>query len=205
MASRFRGGDDTGTGVDRLVGWILAGSLLTAALAWVAIEIGGVAAPRQVALGLGAAVGGGLGAVGYLVAAGEESAEAGVEEVAVDMDDGGADAPATGDDLFAAHPDPTLYFATENGSLVARAVNPAFEERFGASATTLSGTPLSEALMTDDDAALVERLERGEAFDERVACETVDGRATGRLRAVLLDGEGTDGYLLYSDLELDGE
>lgn len=204
LASSPAGDREANAGIDRLVGWIAAGSLLTAAVAWLAVSVGGLDVPLQVAVGLGAALGGGLGGVGHLVAAGEETGDSGVEEVAVET---GADADGAGpttDDLFAVHPDPVLYFDTENDALVARAVNPAFESRFGASATTLSGTPLTEAIMTDDDAAIVDRLRAGEAFAESVTCETVDGEATARLRAVPVDDAGRSGYLLYADVETDG-
>jgi signal transduction histidine kinase len=200
---------DSGTTVTRLLVWILAGALVTAALAGGAIAVAGFAVSLQLGVGLAGALGGGFGAVGYLLSAGE-TVDTG-EEMSVTMRDeadeadgsdvAGAASGPKADDLFSALPDPTVYFATEGDALVVRTANPAFEETFGVSPATLSGTPLSEALLTvdEDETDLRDRIAEG-TLDTVVTCETVDGEREFRLRVVPLDDESTQGYLGYTDV-----
>lgn len=194
LLSATAGVEDDGVGPT--LAWILAGSALGGAIAWIGADAAAVGLSTRVAGGLGAAVGGGLGGASSLLRV-DETEPDGDEEVTVSAADSGADAPAV-DDLFESHVDPVLYYSGEDGQLFVRAVNPAFEERFGASAPTLSETPLAGALGTDDAGEIVERLADGDAVDRTVACETVDGPATYRIRSVHLPGDRPQGYLQFT-------
>lgn len=184
------------TDLRRLAGAIATGAVALATVGWLgaAAVLPDVSSP--LAAGLGVAVGGGLGAVVWLLAAGDD-ADRGPGTVDVDM---GADAdpapqPA---DLFAASPDPIVFFVDRGDGPVVRALNPAFEESFGTDAAALEDAPLAEALPAGADAEAVLAGGDGAAHDAVYDCETVDGTRPMRLR-VAVTGEGASaGYLLYS-------
>lgn len=183
----------------RLLAWIAAGAVGGGAIAWLVATIGNLSVATQALLGLGVSLGGGVSVVGHLLTT--EDVESDPETVTVPTDDEteSADSPLpTGDDLFETHPDPVLYFAEMGDTPAVRAVNPAFEAAFGISTETAGDAPLSDALMTADRRQeLAERAVR-EPIDRTVTCETVDGQRSVRLRSVLLDGQWTHGYVLFT-------
>ena len=192
-------------GLATLVAWLLGGSLLGAALGYVATAwVAGFPLATQGGVGLGIALGGGVGAVSNLLAADargpDDERETG-EEMTVDMeaDDSPSPRPA---DLFEDHPDPVLYVADRGHRPVVLAANDAFGDAFDVPTAAVSETPLEETLMTTDDAAgstavteLVDAVGSGERVDVALECQTPDGTTRFRLRTA---GGGADGYVIYT-------
>lgn len=184
-----------------LVGAIAVGAAVLGALGWIGVAVFDAQVSLVAAVGLGIAGGGGIGAVIWLLVVGEAAEGGGRETVAVEMDDeeptGPEPQPA---DLFAANPDPIVFFAGEEPEV--RAVNPAYEDAFGVSSSVLDGADLDEALMTADAVDGVGSAARtGDPFDRTVECETAEGTRTMRLRVVVTEGPtGASGYLLYTPL-----
>lgn len=191
------------SGLTPLVGWLLGGSLLGAALGYVAtVWFTGFPLATEGGVGLGIALGGGLGVVSNLVAADARDGDVeAVESMTVDMDADDSPSPRPAD-LFDGHPDPILYVADEGHGPVVRAANDAFTEAFGVPADAINGTPLDEALMATDDATgssavsdIVDAAAAGERFDTVLACQTRDGETRFRIRTA---GRGADGYVIYT-------
>lgn len=195
------------SGLTSLVGWLLGGSLLGAALGYAATGFAGVPLATDAGIGLGIALGGGVGAVSNLLA--EDARDDGdgaetAESMTVDMeaDDSASPQPA---DLFDGHPDPVLYVADQGHGPVVLAANDAFTETFDVPGDAMSGTPLDEALMVTDDAAdsnavthIVDAIEAGERADTDLTCQTPGEPTRFRLRTA---GRGADGYVVYTPLD----
>ena len=179
-------------GVAGVVGWIGVGSVTLAAIMLAADSFVSLPVNRPVAIGLGLALGGGLGAVANLLQDGETATQA--EEPLTATTQQSTPQPQP-EDLFDGHPDPVIYYADAGHGPVARAVNEAFGETFAVPTDRLAGTPLSEALLVTGDSQLdAETIVDGDV-DTRLTCETADGESVFRLRTV---GSGTTGYLLYT-------
>lgn len=172
-------------GVVSVAVWIAAGAGVFAALGWAVATVAGF--PPRLPVGIGIALGGGIGAGTRYIAAAEEAEEG--ESVTVEMDRADDPEPA---DLFEASPDPILYYAPAEAGPVVRAVNPAFEATFGVETATLAGTPLAEGLMTGGDAAAA--VAAGESADA-VACSTDAGEKRFDLRVAPVGEER--GYVVY--------
>ena len=198
------------SGLATLVGWLAGGSLLGAALGYTAaVLVAGfpLAAPGSV--GLGIALGGGIGVVSNLLAADARDADrttGTAESVTIDMDADDSPSPRPAD-LFDGHPDPVLYVADQGHGPVVLAANDAFTETFDVPGDALSGTPLEEALMANDDAAdstafaaIVDGITSDEQVDATVACQTPGGERRFRLRTA---GRGADGYVIYTPTDPD--
>lgn len=128
-----------------VVGWIGAGAVVLATVALVVQSVFSLGLSQQVTVGLGLALGGGVGGVSYLLLT-DSPGETADETMTVS-----ADAEGTADpqpiDLFDGHPDPVLYFVDEGHGPVVRAANEAFGTTFDVPADRLNGTALSEALL----------------------------------------------------------
>lgn len=193
------------SGFTRLVGWLVGGSLLGAGVGYAAVTVvAGLPLGTAGGVGLGIALGGGLGVVSNLLAtdAGDDEAD-GTESMTVDMESDDSPSPRPAD-LFADHPDPTLYVVDRGAGPVVLAANDAFAERFDVPADALAETPLDEALLaggtseSDDREAVVDAFAGDGPAAVRVTCETTDGERTFRLRTV---GDGADGYVLYTPVD----
>jgi PAS domain-containing protein len=164
-----------------IVLWIGAGCVVVGAIGWIATTVLVSGVNPEAGFGAGFAVGGGLGAVVRLIAFSDETG--GSETVTVETNEtANTDGPQPVD-LFEASPDPLLYYTDSDGPAV-RAVNPAFEERFGISTVSLAGEPLEQALMTSDGAAATAAAVQGEQFDESLVCETSEEERQFRVRVI---------------------
>lgn len=184
-------------GLTWLVGWLVGGSLLGAGLGYgAALLITGFPLATQGAVGLGIALGGGVGVVSnYLPTT---TGEVDDEAVTVEMDDREAPDP-TPADLFDGHPDPVLYVVDEGHGPVVRAANDAYAEAFDVPADRVLGAPLSEAVLIEGDPdAVLAPLSAGEGVDAEVTCQTAGGPAPFRLRVA---GDPDHGYLLFTPLD----
>lgn len=191
------GGGRARSGVATLVGWLVGGALLGAAGGYAAVALVALPLSTQGAVGLGIALGGGLGAVSNLLAADDDVELDGERDaVTVEMEaDESAPSPRPAD-LFDGHPDPVLYVADEGHGPVVMAANRAYAETFDVAAATITGTPLDEALFVEGDPSPVAgAVAAGETVDEVFACQTPDGERSFRLRTVGGDG---DGYVVYT-------
>lgn len=182
-----------------LVLWLAAGAAVGGLVGWGgATTSAAVATP--VGVGFGFAIGGGIGAVIKLLVVDEQEPEP-PESVAVTMGNEGQDTPDPQPvDLFDAHPDPLIYYEDRGDGPVVRAVNAAFVDRFGVSASAVEDAGLGDALMVAGGGkALVEAAADGLAFDDTVECETGEGTVLFRTRVIAdTDDAGTRGYVLYS-------
>lgn len=196
------------SGLTTLVGWLLGGSLLGAALGYAAtVWLGGFPLAPEGGVGLGIALGGGLGVVSNLLAADArdpDGATEGAESVTVDMDADDSPSPRPAD-LFGGHPDPVLYVADQGHGPIVLAANDAFAGVFDVPAEALSGTPLEEALMATDDAAdpdavtdIVDAVDADESVDTVLSCQTPGEATRFRLRTA---GRGADGYVIYTPID----
>lgn len=187
-------GPQTG-GLLAIVGWIAVGALLLGALMLAVDRAVGLPLSRAVAVGLGLALGGGLGGLANLLQGGERPTTSD-ETVAV------APEPTTPDpqpaDLFDGHPDPVLYYADEDHGPMVLAANDAFGETFDVPPDRLPGTPLSEAMLVTGDQTVGAEAVTAGGLDGVVRCETSDGGGRFRLRTVQRDDIG---YLLYTPVE----
>lgn len=174
--------------------WIGGGSVGLGALCWLAMTVTGGPVMGGVAAGL--AVGGGLGAVVRLFLFSTPGSQA--ETLTVEMDDeepGLSPEPA---DLFAASPDPILYYAGAETPTV-RAANPAFENAFGVTETTVENEPLGDALMTSETGGIVDAARAGSQFETVADCERADGKTPYRVRVVPVgENAQSSGYVLYT-------
>jgi hypothetical protein len=185
-------------GVATMVGWIGAGALLVAAGALAVEATLTLPFSRALLVGLGIALGGGIGAVGYLLSADDiEETEPDRETMTVEMDEEAIPAPEPVD-LFDGHPDPILYYADGGYGPVVRAANESFGATFDVPPGRIAGTPLEETLMTTDSDAVDTESITDPAFETTVECKTGSGVGRFRLRSV---DAGGDGYLLYTPVE----
>lgn len=181
------------SGLLTVVGWIGAGALVLATLLLVLDLMVDLPFSRPVAVGLGLAMGGGLGGVANLLRGGN-APDTGDETMTIETEGASTPTPQPAD-LFDDHPDPVLYYATEGHGPVVRAANEAFGETFDVPPERLAGTPLSEALLVaGEDTVDADAVTAG-GLDVIVRCETADGSASFRLRTV---GGEASGYLLYT-------
>jgi|GEM_PF-898730 len=191
-------------GLTWLVGWLVGGSLLGAGVGYAAtFLIAGFPLAAQGAIGLGIALGGGIGVVSNLLAAearGEDVDQS--ESMTVDMetDDSPSPRPA---DLFDDHPDPVLYVADRGHGPVVLAANDAFAETFDVPADALSETPLDESLMAEEESdpaveAVVDAVAGGDPVEESLACRTPSGPERFRVRTA---SGGADGYVIYTRID----
>jgi hypothetical protein len=181
-------------GLGTLLAWILGGAVLGALVGFVSHGVVDVSLTRVGLVGLGTALGGGLGGLVYFLSIGEaeEGTDAGVR---VDMDREDAPEPRPAD-LFEEHPDPVLYVADEGGGPVVRAANVAYGETFDLPPSALAGTPLSEALVPAGEIGdLAETLAAGESVDRELRFETAKRERPFRVRSV---GNPADGYVLFT-------
>lgn len=189
----------TGSGTHRLgslaaaVGWIGAGAIFVATVALVVQSVAGLAITQEVTVGLGLAMGGGLGGVSYLIATDDGETADGTVTVSSDDDDATPDPQPA--DLFDGHPDPVLYFADEGHGPVVRAANDAFGSAFDVPADRVGGTALSEALLVAGIDEVDAETVRDEPLDTVVLSTAPDQPTRFRLRTV---GESSTGYLLLT-------
>ncbi|MBX0295001.1 hypothetical protein EGH23_08945 [Halomicroarcula sp. F27] len=151
---------------------------------------------RQVSLGLGVALGGGLGGLAHLLQSDDDLGTTD-ETMTVDVSPSVSDGPEP-TDLFDGHPDPVLYYAETGHGLVVRAANRAFGERFDVPPDRLEGTPLSETLPVAGIETLDAETAAAGDVDTVVTAETPSGPVSFRLRTV--DG-ASSGYLVFTPLD----
>ncbi|MFY4814698.1 hypothetical protein [Haloarcula argentinensis] len=183
-----------------VVGWIGAGAVVFATVALVVQSVFSLAFSEQVTIGLGLALGGGLGGVSYLLVT-DSPGETTDETMTVS-----ADAEQTPEpqpvDLFDGHPDPVLYFADEGHGPVVRAANEAFGTTFDVPSDRLDGTALSEALLVagidEVDAETVSTTD----LDVVALSTALDEPRQFRLRTA---GAPSAGYLLLTPLGTTGD
>jgi len=190
----------TGSGTHRLgslaaaVGWIGAGAISVATVALVVQSVVGLALSQEVTVGLGLAMGGGLGGVSYLIATDDDERVDETMTVSTEPDPTPDPQPA---DLFEGHPDPVLYFADEGHGPVVRAANEAFGTAFDVPADRVGGTALSEALLVAGIDEVDAETVRDETLDTVVLSTAPDEPTRFRLRTV---GESGTGYLLLTPI-----
>ena len=175
-----------------VVGWIAVGAVSLAAVLAGLDSVTTLPFSQPVTIGLGLALGGGIGGVASLFRA-TEPTDSPDGTVTVGTEPGKTTPEPT--DLFDGHPDPVLYYAAEGHGLVVRAANDAFGETFDVPADRIEGTPLSEALLvTGEESVDAEAVAAG-GLDRVVECETAAGTERLRLRMI---ANGETGYLLYT-------
>ncbi|WP_424002997.1 hypothetical protein ACOZ4I_03290 [Haloarcula salina] len=190
----------TGSGTHRLgslaaaVGWIGAGAIFVATVALVVQSVAGLGLTQEATVGLGLAMGGGLGGVSYLIAT--DDGESADETVTVSSDTDTTPDPQPAD-LFESHPDPVLYVADEGHGPVVRAANEAFGAAFDVPADRVGGTALSEALLVAGIDEVDAETVRDEDLDTVVLSTAPDEPTRFRLRTV---GESATGYLLLTPI-----
>lgn len=182
-------------GVGGLLTGIVAGALIGAGAGYAAVALLGAPLSLAGAVGLGVALGGGLGVVTNYLVTGEEVA---VDETMTVERDPRQTEP-TPADLFDDHPDPILYVADEGHGPVVRAANAAYGETFDVPTDAVANAPLEEAVLAGAATETVVEAVAGDGrLDEIVTCETADGQRQFRIRST---GPGDDGYLVYTPVE----
>jgi len=176
-----------------VVGWIAIGAVSLAAVLLALDSVVTLPFSREVAIGLGLALGGGVGGVARLFGA-EDTVESADQTMTVDVGPDETTAPEP-TDLFDGHPDPVLYYAAEGHGPVVRAANEAFGETFDVPVDRIEGTPLSEALLVTGDETVGADAVTAGGLDRVVDCETTAGTVRFRLRTI---ENGETGYLLYT-------
>jgi hypothetical protein len=176
-----------------VIGWIGAGAVVLATVALVVQSVFSLGFSEQLTVGLGLALGGGLGGVSYLLVTdspGETADE--TMTVSADADQSAEPQPV---DLFDGHPDPVLYFVDEGHGPVVRAANESFGTTFDVPSDRLDGTALSEALLVAGiDEVAAETVSTGDL--DVVALSTAhDEPRQYRLRTA---GTPSTGYLLLT-------
>jgi hypothetical protein len=179
-----------------VVGWIGAGAISLAALMLTLDLVFDLPLSRSVAVGLGLALGGGIGGVANLLRGGDR-VETEDETMTVDVATQATTEPQPAD-LFDGHPDPVLYYAAAGHGPVVRAANDAFAETFDVPADQLAGTPLSETLLVAGEETVSAEAVLAGDVDTVVDCTVPEGIARFRLRTV---GSDDTGYLLYTPVE----
>lgn len=191
------GPDRRSRGMAGLVGWIVGGALLGGAVGYGAHSAVQLPLSTAGAVGLGVALGGGLGGISHLLST-EDPATADDERMTVDMA-GESTATPRPADLFDDHPDPVLFVTDAGGGPVVRAANDAYEQAFDLPTTAIEDAPLDEVLRAAEEAdAIAARVADGDDVDEVLPFETPEGRRRYRVRSV---GASDDGYLLFTPLE----
>ena len=185
-------------GMRGLVGWIVGGALVGGALGYGAATLVQLPLSAAGSLGLGLALGGGLGGISHLLST-EDPASVDDERMTVDMaTESNAPEPRPAD-LFDEHPDPVLFVTDAGGGPVVRAANDAYEQTFGLPAATLEDTPLADVLRSVDDAdGIAASLGAGDPVDDVATFDTPAGTQSFHVRSV---GATGDGYLLFTPLE----
>lgn len=179
-------------GVGGLLTGIVVGSLSGAVIGYVAVAVFSIPLTMSGAVGLGVALGGGLGVVTNYVATGEEET---VDETMTVEREANPPGP-TPADLFDDHPDPVLYVADEGHGPVVRAANDAYGETFDVPVDVVIGAPLEDAVLAGEDTdTVVAAVTADDPLDTVVTCETADGEKSFRLRTA---GTDDDGYLVYT-------
>ena len=177
-----------------IVGWIGVGALSAAGLLFAIDTTVQLPLSRQVVVGLGLALGGGLGGVANFLYAG---ATPEATESSVTVDDSATTDPQPVD-LFDGHPDPILYYGNADTDPVVRAANQSFGDTFDVPTDRLQATPLAEVLpITGDETVDVDGVTTGN-LDCVVQCETGSGTVPFRVRTVRSQSTG---YLLYTPVE----
>ena len=176
-----------------VVGWIAVGAVSLAAVLAGLDSVTTLPFSQPVAIGLGLALGGGIGGVASLFRA-TETTDSADGTMTVDVEPEGTTTPEPAD-LFDGHPDPVLYYAAEGHGPVVRAANDAFGETFDVPPDRIAGTPLSEALLVTGDETVDADAVAAGGLDRIVECETAAGTERLRLRTVT---NGETGYLLYT-------
>lgn len=192
-----------------LLAWIAGGAVVLGAVVYGATMVVNVPLATPLAVGFGAAIGGGLAGSIRMLALGEgESSADSTETMTVDMDDEeGTMAPDPRPaDLFEASPDPLVYYDDSGEGPVVLAVNPAFEATFGIGADAVENAALADALVGDLDAsALVAAAADDEAVRRRVSCDTDSGTREFLLRLVpVTAASGVRGYVVYTRISGNG-
>jgi len=179
-------------GVGGLLVGIVVGALSGAAIGYVAVAFLGVPLATSGAVGLGTALGGGIGVVTNYAATGDGEP---VDETMTVEREPRRPTP-TPADLFDDHPDPVLYVVDDGHGPVVRAANPAYAETFDVPADAVADAPLAEAVLAGGDTdEIVAAVADGSGLDTVVTCEAADGARPFRVRTV---GSGDDGYLVYT-------
>ncbi|WP_324664113.1 hypothetical protein [Haloarcula sediminis] len=178
-------------GLLTVVGWIAVGAVSLATALAVLDTVVVLPFSREVAVGLGLALGGGTGGVARLFRP-DTRTESPDQTITVDAPETPSPEPA---DLFDGHPDPVLYYVAEGHGPVVRAVNGAFGETFDVPTDRIEGTPLSEALLVSGEETVDAEAVTAGGLDRVVDCETTAGTERFRLRTV---ESGETGYLLYT-------
>jgi len=179
-------------GVGGLLTGLVVGAALGGVVGYAAVSL--FTAPLSLlgAVGLGVALGGGVGVVTNYLATGDE----GDVDETMTVEREPQQATPTPADLFDDHPDPVLYVANEGHGPVVRAANDAYGSQFDVPVDAVIGAPLEEAVLAGDDTdSVVETVAADDHLDTVVTCPTADGDRSYRLRSV---GGDTDGYLLYT-------
>ena len=184
-------------GMAGLVGWIGGGALVGGGIGYAVEAVVEFPLSTAGAVGLGIALGGGLGGISHLLST-DEPASIDDERMTVDMTSQSAPEPRPAD-LFEEHPDPILYVTDSGGGPVVRAANDAYERAFDLPATTIENAPLGDVLVTAADADdLPDTVAAGESVDEVREFETPEGIRRYRVRSVAATD---DGYLVFTPLE----
>ena len=185
-----------------LVGWIVGGAVAGGAIGF-GVARAMAPAAATLAVVFGAATGGGFGAVVRLFVFETTDTEQ-PESVTVGGEPESVPDPEPVD-LFEGSPDPILYFDDAGEGPVVRAANPAFADTFDVGANAVENAALRDALMLAARSdAVVAAAERGEQFDDVVACETPTGTVEFRVRTTTVDSPtGTRGYVLYTPVGTD--
>jgi len=179
-------------GVSGLVTGLVVGAALGGAIGYAAVSMLSVPLSMLGAVGLGVALGGGVGVVTNYLATGD----GGDVDETMTVEREPRQAGPTPADLFDDHPDPVLYVADEGHGPVVRAANEAYGALFDVPVDAVIGAPLEEAVLVGDETeTVVEAVQTGVALDTVVTCQTGTGERPIRLRTA---GTGTDGYLLYT-------
>ncbi|ACV47779.1 MULTISPECIES: hypothetical protein [Halomicrobium] len=179
-------------GVGGLLAGIVVGAVSGAAIGYVAVAFLGVPLAMSGAVGLGIALGGGIGVVTNYAATGDGEP---VDETMTVGREPRRPTP-TPADLFDDHPDPVLYVVDDGHGPVVRAANAAYAETFDVPADAVADAPLAEAVLAGEDAdEVVTAVADGAGLDTVVTCETADGPRPFRVRTA---GSGDDGYLVYT-------
>jgi len=172
-----------------VVGWIAIGAMSLAAALLALDSVVALPFSSEVVVGLGLALGGGIGGVARLF-----RTDGTDETMTVDVESTGGTTPEPAD-LFDGHPDPVLYYAADGHGPVVRAANTSFGETFDVPADRLQGTPLSEALLVAGEETIDAETVTAGGLDRVVDCETTVGTEQFRLRTIQ---NGDTGYLLYT-------
>lgn len=180
-----------------VVGWIAAGGALLAGLGVAAHAAFDLPVGQTVMLGLGLALGGGVGGVAYLLVADDTEPQESDTVTVETSDETTAPAPQPVD-LFEDHPDPVVYYTADGHDAVVRAVNAAFEGRFGVSTAQLDGTPVAEALFLADGQSVSREAVTQPGLDRTVTCESPEGESVFRLRTA---GDDHTGYVIFTPVD----